>query len=102
MKRLLTAAALALIATAAYAGSDSGNDYKCATVKSSDGVAEVRIGPGTQHASKHTLRNGQSVYFEHRQGSWVFINATVQNKKDYTDIEGWIYAPLLKKIDCAC
>jgi uncharacterized protein YgiM (DUF1202 family) len=102
MKRLLIAFAFALITSAAIAGSDSGDGYKCATVKSSDGVAEVREGPGTQHASTFQVRNGQSVYIERRQGSWVFINATVQNRKTYTDIEGWIYAPLLKNIECAC
>ena len=103
MKRLFTAAAIVLLSTTAYAGSsDSGDGYQCASVKSSDGVAEVREGPGTQHASTFQVRNGQAVYIERRQGNWVFINATVQNRKTYTDIQGWIYAPLLKKLECAC
>ena len=92
MKRLLAAAALMLLTTAAHAG-----DYGCAVIDpNTDGWLAVRSGPGQRYPITRKLLSGRIVRLTNAdQGQWWLIFADVRGQP----VSGWVFAPLLTRID---
>ena len=64
--------------------------YDTGKINSSDGFANLRTGPGTQHGVKARLYNGVMVSIVGTEGNWIQVQLS-----DTSDI-GYVYAPLLE------